>query len=152
MPAAAPAQAAFTTHRDSPAPPSPEEQPTTDAKGTAGPATAAPEPEPDSGIDPELTLVTGITPVASDPLASQSKQDEQAEHDKKPGEAGPVGPDPGLEVTVVPGVPRYHNARCILIRFMGDSDLDRMTLAAARDAGCTPCRACLPDQPEKSPE
>ena len=57
-----------------------------------------------------------------------------------------------MEVTVVPGVPRYHNVRCILIRFMGDSDLDKMTLAAARDIGCTPCRACLPDQPDKSPE
>ena len=56
------------------------------------------------------------------------------------------------EVTVVPGVPRYHKAHCILIRFMGDSDLDKMTRAAAREAGCTPCRACLPDQPERSPE
>ena len=116
-----------------------------------------PEPEPESGIDPELTLFTGITPAASDPLAAQSKaaqskQDEQAEQDEKPGEAEPAGPDPSMEVTVVPGVPRYHNARCILIRFMGDSDLDKMTLAAARDAGCTPCRACLPDEPEKSPE
>ena len=98
-----------------------------------------PEPEPESGIDPELTLFTGITPAASDPLAAQSKaaqskQDEQAEQDEKPGEAEPAGPDPSMEVTVVPGVPRYHNARCILIRFMGDSDLDKMTLAAARDA------------------
>ena len=114
-------------------------------------------PEPESGIDPELTLLTGITPAASDPLApqskaAQSKQDEQAEQDEKPGEAEPADPDPSMEVTVVPGVPRYHNARCILIRFMGDSDLDKMTLAAARDAGCTPCRACLPDEPEKSPE
>jgi hypothetical protein len=57
-----------------------------------------------------------------------------------------------MEVTVVPGVPRYHNAHCILIRFLGDSDLDKMTLAAAREAGWTPCRACLPDQPDKSPE
>jgi hypothetical protein len=57
-----------------------------------------------------------------------------------------------MEVTVVPGVPRYHNASCILIRFMGDSDLDKMPLAAAREIGCTPCRACLPDQPDKSPE
>jgi hypothetical protein len=57
-----------------------------------------------------------------------------------------------MEVTVAPGVPRYHNAHCTLIRFMGDSDLDKMTLAAAREIGCTPCRACLPDQPEKSPE
>jgi hypothetical protein len=54
--------------------------------------------------------------------------------------------DPLREVTVVPGVPRYHNASCILIRFMGDDDLEKMTLAAARDAGCTPCRACLPDE------
>jgi hypothetical protein len=58
----------------------------------------------------------------------------------------PAAPDPDLEVTVVPGVPRYHKSQCILIRFMGDSDLDKMTVAAAREAGCTPCRACLPDQ------
>ena len=63
----------------------------------------------------------------------------------------PAAPDPDLEVTVVPGVPRYHKSQCILIRFMGDSDLDKMTVAAAREAGCTPCRACLPDQSD-SPE
>jgi predicted flap endonuclease-1-like 5' DNA nuclease len=123
---------------------------------------AAAGPEPDSGVDPDLTLISGISPAASHPLAAkskvaqskvaQSKQDERAEQDEKPGEAEPAGPDPSMEVTVVPGVPRYHNAHCILIRFMGDSDLDKMTLAAARDVGCTPCRACLPDQPEKSPE
>jgi hypothetical protein len=33
---------------------------------------------------------------------------------------------------------------------MGENDLEKMTLAAARDAGCTPCRACLPDQPQQS--
>ena len=131
-------------------------------------AAAASEPEPDSGADPaaepELTLVHGTAPVAasdpaapaaSAPAAAESKQAGQAspdEQDKQAGEADHVGPDPSMEVTVVPGVPRYHNARCILIRFMGDSDLDKMTLAAARDVGCTPCRACLPDQPDKSPE
>jgi hypothetical protein len=52
------------------------------------------------------------------------------------------------EVTVVPGVPRYHRANCILIRFMGEKDLVKTTLGAAREAGCTPCRACLPDQAE----
>jgi hypothetical protein len=57
-----------------------------------------------------------------------------------------------MAVTVVPGVPRYHNVSCILIRFMGENDLQKMTLAAAREAGCTPCRACLPDQPDKQPE
>jgi len=53
---------------------------------------------------------------------------------------------------VVPGVPRYHNPQCLLIRFMGEGDLDKMTLGAAREAGCTPCRACLPDQAEENSE
>jgi hypothetical protein len=162
--------------------PSAEDQPPAREQPPAGPRdkakpAAASEPEPDSGADPpepdsgadpaaepELTLVHGTAPVAasdpaapaaSAPAAAESKQAGQAspdEQDKQAGEADHVGPDPSMEVTVVPGVPRYHNARCILIRFMGDSDLDKMTLAAARDVGCTPCRACLPDQPDKSPE
>jgi hypothetical protein len=119
-----------------------------------------PEPvsEADPASEPEMTLVPGTTPAASAPATPQPEQaehPEQPEHpeqDKPAGQAELAGPDPGMEVTVVPGVPRYHNANCILIRFMGDSDLDKMTLAAARDAGCTPCRACLPDQPERSPE
>ncbi len=64
----------------------------------------------------------------------------------------PATADLQREVTVVPGVPRYHNPHCLLIRFMGQDDLDQMTLDAARQAGCTPCRACLPDQPEANPE
>jgi hypothetical protein len=46
------------------------------------------------------------------------------------------------QVTVVPGVPRYHDEGCILIRFMDDEDLQRMTVPDAEKAGCTPCRAC----------
>ena len=117
------------------------------------PPEPAPGPEPVSGADPasepELTLVPGATAAASAPATSQAERPEQ---DEQAAEAEPAGPDPTMEVTVVPGVPRYHNAHCILIRFMGDSDLDKMTLAAARKVGCTPCRACLPDQPDKSPE
>lgn len=52
-------------------------------------------------------------------------------------------------VTVVPGVPRYHRSDCILIRFMGDSDLQRMSVDRAQEAGCTPCRACQPDGEEE---
>jgi hypothetical protein len=40
----------------------------------------------------------------------------------------------------------------LLIRFMGEGDLQKMTLAAARATGCTPCRACLPDQAEEHVE
>ena len=49
---------------------------------------------------------------------------------------------------MVPGVPRYHRTECILIRFMGHNDLQRMSVEQARKAGCTPCRACQPDGEE----
>jgi hypothetical protein len=143
------------------------DQPPAGAKDEAKPATVAskaepaPKPEsepasepksvgdPEPASEPELTIVPGITVAASVPATSSVGEPEQ---DKQADEAEPAGLDPSMEVTVVPGVPRYHNASCILIRFMGDSDLDKMTRAAARKAGCTPCRACLPDQPDKSPE
>jgi hypothetical protein len=48
------------------------------------------------------------------------------------------------QVTVVPGVPRYHTDNCILIRFMDEDDMQQMSLKAATDAGCTPCGACQP--------
>jgi hypothetical protein len=73
----------------------------------------------------------------------------------EPAPATPEAPDPvdlEREVTVVPGVPRYHTPHCLLIRFMGEGDLEKMTLGAARQAGCTPCRACLPDQADADPE
>jgi hypothetical protein len=50
------------------------------------------------------------------------------------------------DVTVVPGIARYHRSKCILIRFLGDGDLESMTRAAAEDADFAPCRACQPDQ------
>jgi hypothetical protein len=142
------------------APPSGDQSPATDQPAEpASEPEPAPEPEPAGDSEPaseaasaserELTLVSGITVAASAPATSPAGPPEP---DKQAADAEPAGLDPSMEVTVVPGVPRYHNARCILIRFMGDSDLDKMTLAAAQTAGCTPCRACLPDQPDKSPE
>jgi hypothetical protein len=50
------------------------------------------------------------------------------------------------EVTVVPGITRYHRAGCILIRFLGAEDLETMTKQAAEEAGCVPCKACRPEQ------
>ena len=104
-----------------------------------------PKPPPAS-----LTRLPPPRPRQTRPLPPRPSRPGKLRHAGEGGDR--PGPDPDLEVTVVPGVPRYHKARCILIRFMGDSDLDKMTVAAARKAGCTPCRACLPDQPEKSPE
>ncbi|HBW19768.1 MAG TPA: hypothetical protein DEH11_12525, partial [Actinobacteria bacterium] len=63
--------------------------------------------------------------------------------------AGPAvsaAPDADTEVTLVPGIARYHRAECILIRFLGPEDLDTTTRSAAEEAGCAPCKACRPDQ------
>jgi hypothetical protein len=69
------------------------------------------------------------------------------------GESGAPGADAGGssplddQVTVVPGVPRYHRRGCILIRFLSDGDLETSTRRAAEAAGSVPCKACQPDKP-----
>jgi translation initiation factor IF-2 len=106
----------------------------------------ASEPDQRAGVQP-----------AEHPVASADSES-QAAPQAVPAPTEPAAAQPApeadlqREVSVVPGVPRYHNARCILIRFMDQDDLDKMTVAAAKQAGCTPCRACLPDQPEKASE
>jgi hypothetical protein len=59
---------------------------------------------------------------------------------------GRAARDPGTEVTVVPGITRYHRSECILIRFLGPEDLETMTLRAAEAASYVACRACRPEQ------
>ena len=46
----------------------------------------------------------------------------------------------------MPGITRYHRAGCILIRFLSGEDLETMTKQAAEEAGCVPCKACLPSR------
>jgi hypothetical protein len=48
-------------------------------------------------------------------------------------------------VTVVPGVPRYHEPDCILIRFMPEGDVQTKSIPEAKAAKCTPCVACQPE-------
>lgn len=48
------------------------------------------------------------------------------------------------QVLVVPGIARFHQADCILIRFLGDDDLQRISREEAEAAGCAACRACRP--------
>ena len=56
--------------------------------------------------------------------------------------AGQVtGPAP---VTVLRGVPRYHQPDCVLIRFLPEDDIQRLPVAQAKADGCTPCAACQP--------
>jgi hypothetical protein len=84
--------------------------------------------------------------AAADPPESQAKTGDSKDG-SGPGPADSAGSD--QDVTVVPGVPRYHRTDCILIRFMGEGDLQRMTVERAQEAGCTPCRACQPDDDEE---
>jgi hypothetical protein len=54
--------------------------------------------------------------------------------------------DRNVQVSVVPGITRYHRGQCILIRFLSQEDLQTMTLQAAEMASYIPCKACLPEQ------
>ena len=131
--------------------PSVQAQPPADRHDDAKPAASANEPD----LAPVASVASIATEAPASPQSGQANQTaepEKAADAEQAAEPEPAGPDPNMEITVVPGVPRYHNARCILIRFMGENDLDKMTLAAAREIGCTPCRACLPDEPNRSPE
>jgi hypothetical protein len=38
-------------------------------------------------------------------------------------------------------------ADCILIRFLGNEDLETMSVRRAEEIGCVPCRACRPEKP-----
>jgi len=54
--------------------------------------------------------------------------------------------DDDVQVSVVPGITRYHKSDCQLIRFLSADDLEVMTRKAATEGGCVPCKACKPDQ------
>jgi hypothetical protein len=102
------------------------------------PESAAPEPEAD---EPEAA--TGQDAAEPEP---QGRPEEPV-----PGTAGLAAGDESAQgisgqVTVVPGIARYHRSQCILIRFLGSDDLETMTRKAAEDAAFAPCRACQPDE------
>jgi hypothetical protein len=84
------------------------------------------------------------------PAPAGDRDQKPGEKPDKPGtdEKGGSGATPlDGEVTVVPGVSRYHRRGCILIRFLSDGDLETMTRGEAETAGSIPCKACQPDKP-----
>jgi hypothetical protein len=140
----------------------------TPAAGTAGTAGAAGgdiKGAADAG-DPDADIIAFPSPVASMGLSQASDpapRDGLAVEAGEPGQEGagdaaavieagsePPGaaegdaaPEAAL-VAVVPGVPRYHRTDCVLIRFMPEGDVKKLSVEAAKDAGCTPCAACQP--------
>jgi hypothetical protein len=149
---------------EEPAPAEPE--PAVDSGWFAGPQTEADEEEAPSGPvddaesaedDEPVTSTESVAdsseavaePVADEePAAEEDAPSEQeAEPDEPADDVAATSEAPAdREVTVVPGVPRYHRGECILIRFMGEEDLETMTLHSAEESGCTACRACQPDK------
>ena len=114
-------------------------------KETPAPESPAGEPaqsgEPASASEPAADDAAGASEPeepAADAASAEEAPEGSGPADDTPGDAGTAD----QTVTVVPGVPRYHRSECILIRFMGDDDLQKMALEAAKEAGCTPCRAC----------
>jgi len=104
----------------------------------AGPAEPGPaEPEPVSAAAeraaPDDAAVAGPGTEDESPAGTAVRDAHAAQ-----------GPD--AEVTVVPGITRYHRSQCILIRFLGPEDLQTMTLQAAEMASYVPCKACRPEQ------
>lgn len=113
-----------------------------DAADAAADADAAVPADPDDA--------TEISP-ASDPAAETEVSGEPgdgiepAAGSEPPAEASAADVPEISLVTVVPGVPRYHDPDCVLVRFMTDDGIKKMPIAQAKEAGCTPCGACQPE-------
>jgi hypothetical protein len=120
----------------------------------ADPASAAPagnaghEPGGDPGAEllaaPPVTDASLGSYVSAAPRSPATPYPPAAPGSPHPRPAGP-GTEPG-RVIVVSGVPRYHRPGCILIRFLGEDDVESVTREAAEASGCVPCRACQPDK------
>ena len=100
------------------------------ASGTGGSAVS------DAARDPEGKPGTDGAPGTHDEPGTDDTGDEPSAAEM---------PGGARLVTVVPGVPRYHNANCILIRFMAETDVKSLTIPEARNLKCTPCAACQPE-------
>lgn len=99
------------------------------------------EPEPASAVAEEAE--------PDDAAVADPEAEDESPADTATGSAtrdGHPARGPDTEVTVVPGITRYHRNQCILIRFLGPEDLETMTLQAAEMASYMPCRACRPEQ------
>ena len=94
-----------------------------------------------------------VAPAATEAIETAESADATevpGEQETEPSASEPPGTGPGDQpsavglVTVVRGVPRFHQEDCVLIRFMPEGDTQQLPAAEAREAGCTPCVACQP--------
>jgi hypothetical protein len=129
-----------------------------DEATAAEPAEAGAEPDspdaesPDADADDHVATADDAE-TAADPAAETAETAEPGEtlavnaaHEDGDADepSAPQRSDSKL-VTVIPGVPRYHDPDCILIRFMDEDDIARKSIPEAKAANCTPCAACQPE-------
>jgi hypothetical protein len=121
----------------------------------ASAATLADEPvaagTPDTETLAVETLDTGIAEAEGIGSGDADHSEDAAEAEAESGESEPpaattADPVPGAGlVSVIRGVPRYHDAECVLIRFMPEGDIQKLSIPEAKELGCTPCAACQPE-------
>jgi hypothetical protein len=80
----------------------------------------------------------------SETEAAAEAEAESGESEPPAGTTADPAPGAGL-VSVIRGVPRYHDAECVLIRFMPEGDIQKLSIPQAKELGCTPCAACQPE-------
>jgi hypothetical protein len=115
--------------------------------GGSQPSPTVVSPSPGRADDKPSPTVVSPSPgeAGSGPSPTVVSASPGSADDKPP--AGPPAASGGdTSVFVVPGITRYHREGCILIRFLGADDLERMTKAEAETADCVPCKACQPDK------
>jgi hypothetical protein len=120
-----------------------DDDPASDAPVDDAPADDASAGDAAAGeMAPDETAASTATDAGQEPGAAEP---ETRDADGDPPSGGQAGPAPSDEmVTVLPGVPRYHQPDCVLIRFMPEDDIQRLSAAQAKAGGCTPCAACQP--------
>lgn len=119
------------------------------AKGPAAKAAkAADATQADTKADTKVD--TKVDAATAQPESPAEAEDDQPSTDSET--AGEDKPAAGQSasgtkmVAVVPGVPRYHEPDCVLIRFMPESDVQTKSIPEAKAANCTPCVACQPEE------
>jgi hypothetical protein len=80
----------------------------------------------------------------TEPQTEAAAEAESGESEPPAAATGDPAPGAGL-VSVIRGVPRYHDAECVLIRFMPEGDIQKLSIPQAKELGCTPCAACQPE-------
>jgi hypothetical protein len=116
-----------------------------DAPAGGAPAiVSAPPTVSGPAFDPEPATVPAPPTV---PAPAFDPEPEPVPADDEPPAADAPGAAEADElVAVLHGVPRYHQPDCVLIRFLPDDGIQRLSVTQAKANGCTPCAACQPAQ------